>query len=78
MKCHITPETVGFGLFMSIHREIMKPLDGKYEAKCKIKVGGKESEETFDIWVSNGDINFGQCLAIKGLEKAEVIEVKKI
>ena len=78
MKCHLNGETVGFLLFQQIHNQIMKQVDGDYCAKCKIKVGGKESEKIFTVKIVNGDMDFSECLAIKGLERAEVVEVKKI
>ena len=78
MKARVTNETAGFLLFLALHKEIMKFVDGEYEAKVKMKVSGKETEETFKLYVRNGDIDFGEALLIDGLQWAEVEEVKKI
>lgn len=78
MKAKLTNDSANFLLFMSLHKEIMKYVDGEYEAKVKLKISGKESVETFKLVVRNGDIDFGEAILIKGLQWADVIEVNKI
>lgn len=79
MKAHVRTEgQMNFMMFATIHKEIMKRVDGKFVASVRLKRNGKEINKDYLIEVINGEVNFGEALYEKGIEGFEVISVEKV
>lgn len=79
MKARVRTEMqLNFLMFSSIHKEIMKRVDGRYVASVRIKKNGKEINKDYLITVMNGEVNFGEALDEKGIEGFEVVSVEKV